>query len=58
MKNSEHTNQKNALQYLLELAKPCKGLLISSVIFAVLGAASGIVPFDLHFQEQILEYLL
>ncbi|UTD11091.1 ABC transporter ATP-binding protein [Treponema sp. B152] len=45
MKNSEHTNQKNALQYLLELAKPCKGLLISSVIFSVLGAAAGIVPY-------------
>ena len=45
MKNSEHTNQKNALQYLLELAKPCKGLLISSVIFSVLGAATGIVPY-------------
>ena len=45
MKNSEHTNQKNALQYLLELAKPCKGLLISSVIFSVLGAAAGIIPY-------------
>ncbi|WP_147625155.1 ABC transporter ATP-binding protein [Treponema denticola] len=45
MKNSEHTNQKNALQYLFGLAKPCKSLLISSVIFAVLGAASGIVPY-------------
>ncbi|EMB25602.1 ABC transporter ATP-binding protein [Treponema denticola] len=45
MKNSEHTNQKNALQYLFGLAKPCKGLLISSVIFAVLGAAAGIVPY-------------
>ena len=45
MKNYEHTNQKNALQYLFGLAKPCKGLLISSVIFAVLGAAAGIVPY-------------
>ncbi|MGI5068568.1 ABC transporter ATP-binding protein [Treponema denticola] len=45
MKNSEHTNQKNALQYLFGLAKPCKGLLISSVIFSVLGAAAGIVPY-------------
>ena len=44
-KNSEHTAEKNALQYLFGLAKPCKGLLISSVIFAVLGAASGIVPY-------------
>ena len=44
-KNSEHAAEKNALQYLLELAKPCKGLLISSVIFAVLGAAAGIVPY-------------
>ena len=44
-KNSEHAAEKNALQYLFGLAKPCKGLLISSVIFAVLGAASGIVPY-------------
>lgn len=44
-KNSEHTAKKNALQYLFGLAKPCKGLLIRSVIFAVLGAASGIVPY-------------
>ena len=44
-KNSEHTAEKTALQYLFGLAKPCKGLLISSVIFAVLGAASGIVPY-------------
>lgn len=44
-KNSEHTAEKNALQYLFGLAKPCKGLLISSVIFSVLGAASGIVPY-------------
>ncbi|UTC91478.1 ABC transporter ATP-binding protein [Treponema denticola] len=33
------------MQYLFGLAKPCKGLLISSVIFAVLGAAAGIVPY-------------
>ena len=45
MKKAEHTAEKNALQYLFGLAKPCKGLLISSVIFAVLGAASGIVPY-------------
>ena len=44
-KTGEHTAEKTALQYLLELAKPCKGLLISSVIFAVLGAAAGIVPY-------------
>ena len=44
-KNSEHTAEKNTLQYLFGLAKPCKGLLISSVIFAVLGAAAGIVPY-------------
>ena len=40
-----HTAEKTALQYLLELAKPCKRLLITSVIFAVLGAAAGIVPY-------------
>ena len=45
MKKAEHTAEKNALQYLFGLAKPCKSLLISSVIFAVLGAASGIVPY-------------
>ena len=44
-KNSEHTAEKNALQYLFGLAKPCKRLLITSVIFAVLGAAAGIVPY-------------
>ena len=45
MKKAEHTAEKNALQYLFGLAKPCKGLLISSVIFAVWGAAAGIVPY-------------
>lgn len=44
-KNTEHTKKKTALQYLLELAKPCKGLLVSSVVFSVLGAAAGIVPY-------------
>ncbi|UTC55152.1 ABC transporter ATP-binding protein [Treponema sp. OMZ 906] len=44
-KTGEHTAKKTALQYLLELAKPCKRLLITSVIFAVLGAAAGIVPY-------------
>ena len=44
-KTGEHTAEKTALQYLLELAKPCKRLLITSVIFAVLGAAAGIVPY-------------
>ncbi|QUY19092.1 ABC transporter ATP-binding protein [Treponema vincentii] len=29
----------------MELAKPCKRLLVTSVIFAVLGAAAGIVPY-------------
>ena len=44
-KTGEHTAEKTALQYLWELAKPCKRLLASSVIFAVLGAAAGIVPY-------------
>ncbi|UTC52720.1 ABC transporter ATP-binding protein [Treponema sp. OMZ 803] len=44
-KTGEHTAKKTALQYLLELAKPCKRLLVTSVIFAVLGAAAGIIPY-------------
>ena len=44
-KTAEHTAEKTALHYLLELAKPCKRLLVTSVIFAVLGAAAGIVPY-------------
>ena len=44
-KTGEHTAEKTALQYLLELAKPCKRLLVTSVIFAVLGAAAGIIPY-------------
>ena len=44
-KTGEHTAEKTALHYLLELAKPCKRLLVTSVIFAVLGAAAGIVPY-------------
>lgn len=44
-KTGEHAAEKTALQYLLELAKPCKRLLATSVIFAVLGAAAGIVPY-------------
>ena len=44
-KTGEHTAEKTALQYLLELAKPCKRLLVTSVIFSVLGAASGIIPY-------------
>ena len=44
-KTGEHTAEKTALQYLLELAKPCKRLLVTSVIFAVVGAAAGIVPY-------------
>ena len=44
-KTGEHAAEKTALQYLLELAKPCKRLLVTSVIFAVLGAAAGIIPY-------------
>jgi len=44
-KTGEHAAEKTALQYLLELAKPCKKLLVTSVIFAVLGAAAGIIPY-------------
>ena len=45
MKNFKNINEKNSIQYLLEFAKPCKKLLISSVILAVLGAAVGIIPY-------------
>ena len=45
MKNSKNINEKNSIQYLLEFAKPCKKLLISSVFLAVLGAAAGIIPY-------------
>ncbi|AIN93653.1 ABC transporter ATP-binding protein [Treponema putidum] len=45
MKDAEQAEQKSSLKYLLALAKPCKGLLASSVIFAVFGAAAGIVPY-------------
>ncbi len=38
-------NNKNTLQRLFEFAKSCKGLLLSSVILAVLGAGFGIVPY-------------
>ena len=52
-KTGEHTAEKTALQYLLELAKPCKRLLVTSVIFAVLGAAAGIIP-DLAVSRLII----
>lgn len=38
-------NSKNTLHRLFEFAKPCRGLLAESVIFAVLGAGFGIVPY-------------
>lgn len=38
-------NSKNTLHRLFEFAKPCRGLLAKSVIFAVLGAGFGIVPY-------------
>lgn len=38
-------NNKNTLHRLFEFAKPCKSLLVSSVIFAVLGAGFGIIPY-------------
>jgi len=41
MKNT----QKNTLDRLIEFAHPCKALLASSVVFAVLGAGFGIVPY-------------
>ena len=36
---------KNTLYRLFEFAESCKGLLLSSVVFAVLGAGFGIVPY-------------
>ena len=45
MEQSENITKKNSVKYLLEFAKPCKKLLISSVVLAVLGAAAGIIPY-------------
>lgn len=42
MKNKKN---KNTLHRLFKFAGSCKGLLLSSVIFAVLGAGFGIVPY-------------
>ena len=42
MKNKKN---KNTLHRLFEFAGSCKGLLLSSVVFAVLGAGFGIVPY-------------
>ena len=38
-------NQKNTLHRLFEFAESCKGLLTGSVVFAVLGAGFGIIPY-------------
>ena len=45
MNRSENSVKKSSIQYLLEFAKPCKRLLISSVVLAVFGAAAGIMPY-------------
>ena len=42
MKNKKN---KNTLHRLFEFAGSCKGLLLSSIVFAVLGAGFGIVPY-------------
>ena len=45
MKTSENNTRKSSAWYLLEFAEPCRKLLVSSVILAVLGAAAGIIPY-------------
>ena len=45
MKKVESAAGRSSVRYLLELAESCRGLLVSSVVFAVLGAVSGIVPY-------------
>ena len=45
MKKAESAAGRSSIRYLLELAESCRGLLVSSVVFAVLGAVSGIVPY-------------
>ena len=45
MKKSRKNTRKSSARYLLEFAEPCRELLISSVILAVLGAAAGIIPY-------------
>ena len=45
MKKAESAAGRSSVRYLLELAESCRGLLVSSVVFAVLGAVSGIVPY-------------
>ena len=45
MKTSENNTRKSSARYLLEFAEPCRKLLVSSVILAVLGAAAGIIPY-------------
>ena len=38
-------NNKKTLHRLFEFAESCKGLLTGSVVFAVLGAGFGIIPY-------------
>lgn len=38
-------NNKKTLHRLFEFAESCRGLLISSVVFAVIGAGCGIIPY-------------
>lgn len=45
MKKSRKNTRKSSARYLLEFAEPCRELLVSSVILAVLGAAAGIIPY-------------
>ena len=45
MKKNKTNRQKSSIEYLLGFAAPCKGLLISAVILALLGAGAGILPY-------------
>ena len=38
-------NNKKTLHRLFEFAESCRGLLVSSVVFAVIGAGCGIIPY-------------
>lgn len=45
VKNGMNTSERGTIQRLLEFARPCRGLLVSAVVLAVLGALCGIVPY-------------
>lgn len=44
-KTSDKTGETNSFRQLREFAEPCRALLASAVLFAVLGAAAGMIPY-------------